>query len=90
MEARDRIVLALDVDSKAKAISLVKELAGYVGVFKVGMQLYNSVGPDIVKEINDLGGKVFVDLKFHAIPNTVAAAGRDVICLMYMRLGGGT
>ena len=76
MEARDRIVLALDVDSKAKAISLVKELAGYVGVFKVGMQLYDSVGPDIVKEINDLGGKVFVDLKFHDIPNTVAAAGR--------------
>jgi orotidine-5'-phosphate decarboxylase len=52
MEARDRIVLALDVDTKEKAISLVKELAGYVGVFKVGMQLYNSVGPDIVKEIN--------------------------------------
>jgi hypothetical protein len=76
MEARDRIVLALDVDTKEKAISLVKELAGYVGVFKVGMQLYNSVGPDIVKEINDLGGKVFVDLKFHDIPNTVAAAGR--------------
>ena len=76
MQARDRIVLALDVDSKEKAISLVKELAGYVGVFKVGMQLYNSVGPEIVKEINQLGGKVFVDLKFHDIPNTVAAAGR--------------
>ncbi len=76
MQARDRIVLALDVDTKEKAISLVRELAEYVGVFKVGMQLYNSVGPDIVREINELGGKVFVDLKFHDIPNTVASAGR--------------
>ncbi len=76
MQAQERIVLALDVDTKEKALSLVKELAGYVGVFKVGMQLYNSVGPDIVKEINALGGKVFVDLKFHDIPNTVASAGR--------------
>ncbi len=76
MQARDRIVLALDVDTKEKAISLVRELAEYVGVFKVGMQLYNSVGPDIVKEINELSGKVFVDLKFHDIPNTVASAGR--------------
>ncbi len=76
MQARDRIVLALDVDTREKAISLVRELAEYVGVFKVGMQLYNSVGPDIVKEINQLGGKVFVDLKFHDIPNTVASAGR--------------
>ncbi len=76
MEARDRIVLALDVDTREKALGLVKELAEYVGVFKVGMQLFNSVGPDIVKEINDLGGQVFVDLKFHDIPNTVAAAGR--------------
>jgi orotidine-5'-phosphate decarboxylase len=76
MQARDRIVLALDVDSQEKAVSLVRELTDYVGLFKVGMQLYNSTGPDIVKEINDLGGKVFVDLKFHDIPNTVAAAGR--------------
>lgn len=76
MEARDRIVLALDVDSREKALSLVKELAGHVGVFKVGMQLFNSTGPSIVREINALGGRVFVDLKFHDIPNTVAAAGR--------------
>jgi orotidine-5'-phosphate decarboxylase len=76
MQARDRIVLALDVDSEKKALAIVKELADYVGVFKVGMQLFNSVGPRIVYEIMDLGGKVFVDLKFHDIPNTVAAAGR--------------
>ncbi len=76
MRAKDRIILALDVDSREKALGLVKELGPYVGVFKVGMQLFNSCGPDIVRHINDLGGRVFVDLKFHDIPNTVAAAGR--------------
>ncbi|MEN6328283.1 MAG: orotidine-5'-phosphate decarboxylase [Syntrophomonas sp.] len=76
MQAKDRIVLALDVDSQEQALTLVKELAQEVGVFKVGMQLFNSAGPDIVRYINELGGRVFVDLKFHDIPNTVAAAGR--------------
>ncbi|MEN6462346.1 MAG: orotidine-5'-phosphate decarboxylase [Syntrophomonas sp.] len=76
MQAKDRIVLALDVDSQEQALTLVKELAQEVGVFKVGMQLFNSAGPDIVRRINELGGRVFVDLKFHDIPNTVAAAGR--------------
>jgi len=76
MEATERIILALDVDSEKQALSLVEQLYDRVGVFKVGMQLYNSVGPGIVTRIIDLGGKVFVDLKFHDIPNTVAAAGR--------------
>jgi orotidine-5'-phosphate decarboxylase len=76
LQAKDRIILALDVDTKGQALALVKELAPYVGVFKVGMQLFNSTGPPIVAEINDCGGGVFVDLKFHDIPNTVAAAGR--------------
>jgi len=76
VEAKDRIVLALDVDTPAEALNLVKELAAYVGVFKVGMQLFNSAGPDIVKRIHELGGQIFVDLKLHDIPNTVAAAGK--------------
>ncbi|MEN6349184.1 MAG: orotidine-5'-phosphate decarboxylase [Syntrophomonas sp.] len=76
MQAKDRIILALDVDTQDEALELVKNLAPYVGAFKVGMQLFNSSGPGIVKQINDLGGRVFVDLKFHDIPNTVAAAGR--------------
>ncbi len=86
MEAKDRIILALDVDTQTQALNLVKDLAPYVGAFKVGMQLYNSCGPDIVKRINDLGGRVFVDLKFHDIPNTVAAAGRVMTrlnCFMF-------
>ncbi|MGS0764701.1 orotidine-5'-phosphate decarboxylase [Syntrophomonas curvata] len=76
MQAKDRIILALDVDSEAEALGFVRELTPYVGAFKVGMQLFNSSGPSIVSKINDLGGRVFVDLKFHDIPNTVAAAGR--------------
>ncbi len=76
MEAKDRIILALDVDSKDKAIGLVEDLKKHIGVFKVGMQLFNITGPGIVKQINSMGGRVFVDLKFHDIPNTVAAAGR--------------
>lgn len=76
MQAKDRIILALDVDSEAEALRFVRELTPYVGAFKVGMQLFNSTGPTIVNKINDLGGRVFVDLKFHDIPNTVAAAGR--------------
>ncbi|HWP96163.1 MAG TPA: orotidine-5'-phosphate decarboxylase [Syntrophomonadaceae bacterium] len=76
MQLKDRIILALDVDTQAEALSLVQELQPWVGYFKVGMQLFNSSGPEIVRRINDLGGQVFVDLKFHDIPNTVGAAGR--------------
>jgi len=76
LSAREKIVLALDVNTQQEALALVKGLSDYVGVFKVGMQLFSSAGPDIVKCINDMGGRVFVDLKFHDIPNTVAAAGR--------------
>ncbi|MBW2977719.1 orotidine-5'-phosphate decarboxylase [Candidatus Woesearchaeota archaeon] len=71
METKDKICLALDVDSAEKARALVKELHDYVGVFKIN-SLFNEAGPKIVKEIVDNGGKVFLDLKYHDIPNTVA------------------
>ncbi|MGI6131169.1 MAG: orotidine-5'-phosphate decarboxylase [Bacillota bacterium] len=86
MHAKDRIILALDVDETEEAMSLVRQLAAHVGAFKVGMQLFNSVGPDIVRQVQDLGGRVFVDLKLHDIPNTVAGAARVIArlgCLMY-------
>ncbi|SHH06413.1 orotidine-5'-phosphate decarboxylase [Thermosyntropha lipolytica DSM 11003] len=76
MQAKERIILALDVATREEALQLVKELKDHVGAFKIGMQLFNSTGPDIVKAVNDLGGRVFVDLKFHDIPNTVAEAGK--------------
>jgi orotidine-5'-phosphate decarboxylase len=94
VKAKDRIILALDVNTEDEAIDLVETLQGHVGVFKVGMELYTAVGPGIVKRIQDLGGSVFVDLKFHDIPNTVASAGRVMTrlgCAMFTvhAAGGG-
>ncbi|MGE5423424.1 MAG: orotidine-5'-phosphate decarboxylase [Ignavibacteriales bacterium] len=76
MEAKDRIILALDVDTESQALNFVETLKDHVGAFKIGMQLFNSTGPEIVSKVNNLGGKIFVDLKFHDIPNTVAATSR--------------
>lgn len=78
MEPKERLILALDVDTEKEALQLVEMLHNEVGLFKIGMQLFNSVGPDIVRKVNLKGGKVFVDLKLHDIPNTVAAAARVV------------
>ncbi|MGI6550320.1 MAG: orotidine-5'-phosphate decarboxylase [Syntrophomonadales bacterium] len=86
MQAKDRIVLALDVANEKQALNLVELLQPHVGVFKVGMQLYNATGPDIVHKIHGLGGQVFLDLKFHDIPNTVGAVSRVVAgfgCMMF-------
>lgn len=77
--ARDRLVLALDVNTMEEAKSLVKELKDYVGVFKVGLQLYTNVGPDIIKMIQDEGREIFFDGKFHDIPNTVAKASANLV-----------
>ena len=75
-DMKQKLIVALDVDARAEAESLVEALAPYVGAFKVGMQLYNSEGPDMVRALMERGAKVFVDLKFHDIPNTVVQAGR--------------
>lgn len=69
------IVVALDVDTAEQALSLVERLRGTVGMFKVGKQLFTAAGPDIVRRIIGMGEQVFLDLKFHDIPNTVAKAG---------------
>ncbi|HEX4951362.1 MAG TPA: orotidine-5'-phosphate decarboxylase [Blastocatellia bacterium] len=75
LQPKDRIVVALDVETAAQALTLVEQLRGLVGMFKIGKQLFTAAGPDIVRHIVGLGEKVFLDLKFHDIPNTVAAAG---------------
>lgn len=72
---KNPIVVALDVDTSAEALSLVERLRGTVGMFKVGKQLFTAAGPDIVRRIIGMGEQVFLDLKFHDIPNTVAKAG---------------
>ena len=74
MNARERLIVALDVPTADEARALVDRLAGHVGMFKIGSQLFTAVGPDIVHEIVARGEKVFLDLKYHDIPNTVAGA----------------
>lgn len=74
LTAREKLVLALDVDDFKKADELVGKLSDYVGVFKIGSQLFTAEGAKVVNMVNERGGKVFLDLKFHDIPNTVARA----------------
>jgi orotidine-5'-phosphate decarboxylase len=74
-EARKRLIFALDVDSLEKAQGWVELLRGQVGLFKVGKQLFTRCGPRVVEMIRASGAEVFLDLKYHDIPNTVAKAG---------------
>ena len=78
---KDRIIIALDVDNIKDAKRLVEQLRDYAGVFKVGKQLYTNTGPEVLDIIHKSGGKVFLDLKFHDIPNTVARAGQEAVKL---------
>jgi orotidine-5'-phosphate decarboxylase len=71
---RERLIVALDVGDLGEVKELVKLLASEVGMFKVGKQLFTHAGPQAVRLIQELGGEVFLDLKFHDIPNTVAKA----------------
>jgi orotidine-5'-phosphate decarboxylase len=79
MEARDRLIVALDVSTLEQARGLVAELHDLVGMFKVGLELFCSYGPQAVETVHDQGGRVFLDLKYHDIPNTVAAAARAAV-----------
>jgi orotidine-5'-phosphate decarboxylase len=74
-ELRNPIVVALDLSSASEALRLAEQLRGTVGMFKVGKQLFTAAGPDIVRQLLALGERVFLDLKYHDIPNTVARAG---------------
>lgn len=77
----NNIIVALDVESKKEARKWVDRIGDYVGFFKVGKQLFTAEGPQVVSMIKDSGGGVFLDLKFHDIPNTVAAASVQAVKL---------
>ena len=91
---KNPIIAALDVPSAEQALKLAQALAPAVGAFKIGKELFVSAGPDIVKKIRATGAAVFLDLKFHDIPNTVAkavaaAVRLDVQMLTIHTSGGG-
>ncbi len=74
MQARDRLVVALDRSSRDEILSLVDQLHGTVGMFKIGLQAFVANGPSIVREVVSRGEKAFLDLKIHDIPNTAKHA----------------
>ncbi|MBK8466958.1 MAG: orotidine-5'-phosphate decarboxylase [Chloracidobacterium sp.] len=74
LSPKERIIVALDVPTAEEAREIVRELRGEVGAFKIGSQVFTAAGSSFVKELTDSGLKIFLDLKFHDIPNTVANA----------------
>jgi orotidine-5'-phosphate decarboxylase len=93
-EPRDRIIIALDFPEAAAALDLVHDLAGKAAFFKIGLQLYTAAGPEIVRAVAATGANVFLDLKLHDIPNTVAkavaAAGELGVAMLTLHLSGGS
>ncbi|HSY10532.1 MAG TPA: orotidine-5'-phosphate decarboxylase [Candidatus Dormibacteraeota bacterium] len=91
---RNPIIVALDVPTADAALKLVEQLAPVAGGFKIGSELFTTAGPEIVRQIRALGALVFLDLKFHDIPNTVAnavaAAVRLDIQMLTVHASGGT
>src|SRR5260221_14479743 len=75
------IIAALDVPTAEEALALARALAPVVGAFKIGSELFTSAGPDIVRQLRQRRSAVFLDLKFHDIPNTVAKAITAATCL---------
>jgi orotidine-5'-phosphate decarboxylase len=78
---RNPIIAALDVPTAEAALELAEKIAPVVGAFKIGSELFTSAGPDIVRQIRATGAAVFLDLKFHDIPNTVAKAVASAVRL---------
>jgi len=76
--AAEKLIVALDVPRRDRALLLADQLRGYAGVFKIGLELFSAQGPAVVRELVQLGGRVFLDLKLHDIPNTVRSAACEL------------
>jgi orotidine-5'-phosphate decarboxylase len=93
MSWKDKLIVALDVSDAKKALDIVDMLGDYAAVFKVGFELFVTAGPKIVEDIRKKGKRVFLDLKFHDIPNTVTkaaiAASRLGVYMLNVHTSGG-
>lgn len=93
-DLRKRIIVALDVENAIKALQIVEQLEGRVGAFKVGLQLFTAAGPEFVRKLTRRSIPVFLDLKFHDIPNTVAKASVEAarlgVWMFNMHASGGS
>src|SRR4051812_46296305 len=93
ISTRDRLIVALDVPTSTQALAVVSTLAGSVSIYKIGLQLYTIAGPEIVRQVAATGAKIFLDLKLHDIPNTVAkavaAASELDVQMLTVHLSGG-
>src|SRR5438874_2475734 len=91
---RERLIVALDVSSSTDAQRIVTNLGDSVRIYKVGMQLYTAEGPQVVRDLVASGRRVFLDLKYHDIPNTVSAAVREAaqlgVSMLTVHGAGGT
>jgi orotidine-5'-phosphate decarboxylase len=91
---RDRLIVALDVSSATQARQIVQSIGESVNTYKIGKQLFTAEGPEIVRDLVASGRKVFLDLKFHDIPNTVAAAVRQAaelrVSMLTVHASGGS
>src|SRR5689334_19856486 len=91
---RERLIVALDVSSSAEAQKIVSSLGESVQTYKVGMQLFTAEGPQVVRDIVASGRKVFLDLKYHDIPNTVSSAIREAaqlgVSMLTVHAAGGS
>src|SRR5436189_5955935 len=93
-KAVDKIIVALDVPTRVAALNLVGQLRGGISFFKIGLQLYTAEGPEIVRAVLATGAKVWLDLKLHDIPNTVArtveSASKLGVQMLTIHLSGGS
>jgi orotidine-5'-phosphate decarboxylase len=92
-KVNNKIIVALDVATEKEAVALVEQLRDKTSWFKVGIQLYTAAGPGIVRKVGGAGSKIFLDLKFHDIPNTVASAVKSAtelgVEMLSIHLSGG-